>query len=341
MQVALLVLLGALAMEPSTEERCVMNARHSIRSGEVDITIQNGEKNGIQQSRKMTLIFDNAKLRTEYHNTAAATPESRLSSQIPFGQNSHTYVMSDNGVISYSTDGTVVTVNSTDSWRMPMSFFEIRALGIIPGRFANLSDVKIDSIFMLDKRISSKWVAANSGDDKSLRKMEYEWHGGQTGVLSFSPNEGGELRKATLLSLYNGRQIRDEIEIELAKWDERVWFPKKVVFRRFNEGSEIICETTEVTRAKFNVAISPQKFKIEGLGIKPGTEIIDMRPDGEPAKVWDGSRGVPQRSSMFVDPSDRKAATGKGGFFASGLVLAGISATAAFLWLRSRHATKI
>lgn len=335
-----IILLGLLTTEPADEERRVLEARRSIRSGEFELVV---EKCGGQNpaSRKRVLItFDGANRRTEYPANRDLVRETAIlpSDRIPAHLYTRKYVMSDVGVISYADDGTVATILSAEAEHPPLSFFEIRALGLVAGGLSTISHVTLDTAFQLDQRISSTWSDLHADDGKPLRQLNYERSANRSGTMCFSPSEGGEIRSIVLNSLYNGRQLRTEIENEVTRWDGGVWFPKRVTRRTFLDGKETDCETTEVVKARFNVAIPPATFKVEGMGIKPGTQIIDMRPNAEHAKVWDGKKAIVLRTDMTTSSTDRKPTIGRGGILTTSFVLAGISAVALYLWLRSRRA---
>lgn len=82
--------------------------------------------------------------------------------------------------------------------------------------------------------------------------------------------------------------IGGSVETELAQdAASGVWFPKRVRMQSFDKGELHSEETIEVKVAEFNRPLDPAAFSLKGMGLTPGTPVIDTLAAATPL-FWSG-----------------------------------------------------
>lgn len=88
-----------------------------------------------------------------------------------------------------------------------------------------------------------------------------------------------------------GGTLSDRIECDLAEFGG-VWFPRRVLFRRYLNDELVFTDDARVEEARFNFDLPQSTFELQGMNLALGTAVHDHV--SKPTRVlrWNGEQAV-------------------------------------------------
>lgn len=223
-------------------------------------------------------------------------------------------------------------VGSRESFdKLKETVFDPRRLGMVPVLSGLLYLHDIDSLL---GRADRRDVRVDDGtlSGFTTKVLSFELFGGERVRYWIAP----EAAYSVIRCEFEWDGGVDVVESDLVHYpDAGVWFPSRVTYKRWEDGTVTQEEVVTVESAVFGGEIADETFELAGLDLPQGLIVYDI--SSQTSSTWDGSQLVPRESR--VPPEAFPAApAGRSGLYLMLWLGGGVVALVLVVWsFRRRH----